>query len=96
MKLHFNVTKATWERALEDLTVGERVMLFDGESSALSERTFLARFLCREDLTPIEAPAARRTLNGLSRDEFEEAKNELGRLINNMLIPPESASASSQ
>lgn len=94
IKRHFNVTKEAVEKALEDLTVGERALLFEGDYSVVSARTLLSRFFCHEDKSPVDMAVAKRVINLMSREEFDEAIKLVSDSITDVLIPPESASAS--
>lgn len=94
MQIDFDVTKATVEQAMGDLTIGEKALLFEADYSVVSARTFMARFLCnakQEHPTPAQA---KRQINRLSQPEFNEALDALMARVLDVLVPPDSASGS--
>ena len=82
MKVHFDVTKATVDAAMEALTIGEKALLFEADYTAVSARTFMARFICDAALVHPSPAAAKR------QAEFNEALDALMAKVLDILVPP--------
>jgi hypothetical protein len=94
VQVHFDVTKATVEAAMADLTIGERALLFEGDYTVVSARAFMARFYCDAALAHPSRAEAKRKLNGMTQAEFNEALDTLMAKVLDVLVPPDSASSS--
>jgi len=94
VKVHFDVTKATVDAAMEALTIGEKALLFEADYTAVSARTFMARFICDAALVHPSPAAAKRQINAMTQAEFNEALDALMAKVLDILVPPASASGS--
>ena len=94
MKVNLLISRQRIEENIDQMTVGEKLLFFEGEESRLAVRNIVARFMCDTDNKPISFTRAKLILNALSDNDLSEAYSSVADKIMGLAVPPESASAS--